>query len=343
MITNPPHRVLIVGSGSIGQRHLRICRDLLPDSSIAVLCRKESRSLNVDSVSIFHSIDEALNFKPSCAVIANPSSLHLKVAKPLADAGIHLLIEKPLSHDTVGASQFIQSCKDKSSLLMVGYNLRFLPSLRKFRNLIHSGFIGEPLSVRCEIGQYLPSWRPSVDYRNSVSASRYLGGGVLLELSHEIDYLRWLFGEVSWVQASLLKQSNLEIDVEDTAHLLLGFTSPLFSHSIIANLTMDFYRHDTTRYCTVVGQRGSLRWDGLTGQVDSFQLNQNSWSKHFKHSPDRDFSYIKELTHFFNCISSNSNPLITGSDALSTLDVISSARSSSHSNGARITVQYSNP
>ena len=77
--------------------------------------------------------------------------------------------------------------------------------------------------LRCEIGQYLPLWRPGSDYRLGVSANRALGGGVLLELSHELDYLRWIFGDVDWVQASLERQSALEIDVEDTAHLLLSF------------------------------------------------------------------------------------------------------------------------
>ena len=83
---------------------------------------------------------------------------------------------------------------------MTAYNLRFLPSLQAYRERIQFGVIGKVLSVRCEIGQYLPSWRPGSDYRQAVSASRALGGGALLELSHEIDYLRWIFGEVAWVQ-----------------------------------------------------------------------------------------------------------------------------------------------
>jgi len=140
------------------------------------------------------SLDDALRFHPQAAVIANPASHHLDLAMPLAQAGVHLLVEKPVSSSTHRVSELIEVCRVRGITLMTGYNLRFLPSLKRFRELLEEKRVGRVLSVRAEIGQFLPSWRPGFDYRQSVSARATLGGGVLLELSHEIDYLRWLFG-----------------------------------------------------------------------------------------------------------------------------------------------------
>ncbi|NBO18356.1 MAG: gfo/Idh/MocA family oxidoreductase, partial [Proteobacteria bacterium] len=204
----------------------------------------------------------------------------------------------------------------------------------EYRRLIQSGRIGKVISVRCEIGQYLPSWRPGSDYRHSVSASRALGGGALLELSHEIDYLRWIFGEVAWVQVSLSKQSNLEIDVEDTAHLILGFEADAEGRKLIANLNMDLVRQDTTRQCLAIGEHGSLRWNGLTGIVEHFAAGGTAWEQVFEHKPQRDESYTAEWKHFIACIRDGVAPQVSGQDGLTALNIIEAARRSATVNDA---------
>ena len=263
-------RILVVGYGSIGQRHLRIARALLPDANIRVLRHQSCESVPEFADGCMTSLAEALVFAPQAAVIASPSAFHMDTAQPLAEAGVHLLIEKPLAASLKGVRQLLGTTVASGGVLMTAYNLRFMPSLQRYRDLILTGRIGRVISVRCEIGQYLPSWRPGSDYRQGVSASSAMGGGVLLELSHEIDYLRWIFGDVDSVQATLSLQSNLEIDVEDTAHLILGFAEREDGGRLIANLNMDFVRHDTTRQCLAIGEKGSLRWDGLVGSVEVF-------------------------------------------------------------------------
>jgi predicted dehydrogenase len=275
------------------------------------------------------SLDEALRFRPQAAVIASPASHHLDVALPLAQAGVHLLVEKPISSTIQGVSELIAVCKARGITLMTGYNLRFLPSLQRFRGLLEEKRVGRVLSVRAEIGQFLPSWRPGSDYRQSVSAKAALGGGVLLELSHEIDYLRWLFGEVEWVSAIQRKQSSLEIDVEDTAHLVLGFAHETGEVPVIAALNMDFIRYDTTRTCTVIGMAGSLRWNALTGTVEIFEQGGNAWQTLFMHQHQRDDSYLAEWRHFLKCINDGGPPVISGHDGLAVLRVIEAARHSS--------------
>ena len=151
--------------------------------------------------------------------------------------------------------------------------------MSRFRDLINEGLVGRPLSVRCEIGQYLPSWRSDNVYRFCVSARSDLGGGVLLELSHEVDYLCWIFGEVDWVTSWVGNAGDLDIDVEDTVHLIFAFKSKGLSKPVIANLNLDFIRRDTTRICTVIGTEGSLLWNGLNGVIDIYKPGSNSWEE----------------------------------------------------------------
>jgi predicted dehydrogenase len=321
-------RILVVGHGSIGQRHLRIARTLLPDATIGVLRHQICESVPQYADKCMSSLAEALAFAPQAAVIATPSVFHMDTAQPLAEAGVHLMVEKPLAASLNGVRQLLETCVAGGNVLMTAYNLRFMPSLQRYRDLVQSGRIGRVLSVRSEIGQYLPSWRPGSDYRQGVSASSAMGGGVLLELSHEIDYLRWIFGEVDSVQATLSRQSNLEIDVEDTAHLILGFVAREGGRGLIATLNMDFVRQDTTRQCLAIGEKGSLRWDGLSGTVEVFPAGGSAWEQVFVHSPQRDESYTAEWKHFLACIEDGNRPLINGQDGLATLKIIQAARSS---------------
>jgi predicted dehydrogenase len=293
---------------------------------------RRSCSSELDDALCFYDLKDAIDFAPQIAVIANPATFHITIARSLAQAGAHLLIEKPLSHSLNGVKSLIELCNKLGIVLLIGYNLRFLPSLIKFKELLHSGLIGAPSSVRCEVGQYLPSWRTDADYRNSVSATRKLGGGVLLELSHELDYLSWIFGEVEWVQATLTKQSNLEIDVEDSALMTLGFSGIHGAH-LTCSLNMDFIRHDQTRVCIVIGEKGSLRWNGLDGTVDIFMAGGVGWKNLFTHLHGKDESYLSEWAHFLSCIYNKKTPEISGFDGMKILKIIEAARASSISNG----------
>ncbi len=325
-------RMLVVGMGSSGSRHVRILRELYPDMEIAILrhqiCDDDAiKTLGVDRC--FTSIEDALGFAPNAAVVANPSPMHLAVAMPLALAGVHLLVEKPIAASVDGVDQLIDACVEHNVRLMTGYNLRFLTTMVLFRELLRQGRVGQVLSAHAEVGQYLPDWRPDVDYRETVSAQKELGGGVLLELSHEIDYLLWLFGQVEWVKAAVSQQSDLEIDVEDTAHIQLGFGLGGDNAQLIATLDMDFVRSKTTRQCVVVGERGTLRWDGIAGKVEFLPAGGNQWEELLADRPERDFTYRQELKHFISCVEDGADPSISGKDGEVVLSIIDAARLSS--------------
>jgi predicted dehydrogenase len=331
-------RILIVGLGSIGKLHLSLARELLPNSDIRVLRHLECTSIPELANGCFSSLEQAILFAPQIAVIANPATFHLGAAQLLAQAGVHLLVEKPLSASLDGVEKLLETCREQKTVLLVGYNLRFLPSLQRFRDLLNYKTIGSVISVRCETGQYLPCWRSNSNYREGVSALRELGGGALLELSHELDYLRWIFGEVDWVKATLSRQSSLEINVEDTAHLILSFAPTEASRQLIGMLSVDFVRHDATRLCTAIGENGSLRWNGLTGVVEQLDAGGKEWCERYRYQHQRADSYLSEWRHFLSCVDEQKIPLISGNDGLKVLQIVEAARQASES-GRQIQVE----
>ena len=335
-------RVLVVGLGSIGKRHLRILQDLMPIADIRVLRHRESSDITDITNGCFSTIEEATAFLPQIAVVANPAPFHINIAMDLVSVGCHLLIEKPISVDTNGIIELIDAARNNNALIQLGYNLRFHTSLVHFRSLIHKGEIGRVLSVRSEIGQYLPTWRPDSDYRSGVSARKELGGGVLLELSHELDYLRWIFGEVTKVSAILCKQSDLEIDVEDSAFITLQFASSKDEPGPVVSLCMDFVRHDTARTCVVIGSLGTLRWKALDGKVEYWKEGSTEWETVFHHQYQRDDTYRSEWKHFIDCIGRKETLRVTAEDGLVVMRVIEATRISSVLEGKSIAVQHNN-
>ena len=327
-------RVLIVGHGSIGRRHLRIVRESLPDATIMVFRHQPTTDIPEMANLVTSSMDDVRSFAPEAAIVANPAPFHLEFAKELAEMGCHLLIEKPISDKSAGVEDFLETARAAGVICQVGYNLRYLPSLSCFRDLINEGLVGRPLSVRCEIGQYLPNWRPDTDYRTGVSARSDLGGGALLELSHEIDYLCWIFGDVEWISSWVGNVGNLDINVEDTAHIVLGFQSKELNKQVIANLNIDFIRHDTTRICTVIGADGSLRWNGLTGVIDTYRSGGNGWDEYVVMPHQRADSYRAQWEDFLTSIAGRKEPLVDGKAGLAVLMLVEAAKASAHNNGA---------
>jgi predicted dehydrogenase len=323
-------RALVVGLGSIGARHLYLLRESLPEAEILVLRHSHCDESIPDADNCTTSLEVACAFNPQIAIIASPAPFHLKAANALADQGTHLLIEKPLAESVGGVEEFLKKCRRKDVLVQVAYNLRLLDTLQRFRSEIAEGRIGKVLNVRCEIGQYLPGWRPAKDYRETVSAQRKLGGGVLLELSHELDMLRWVFGDVDWISGWNGTLSSLDIDVEDCGHFNLGFSS-----GAVCNLSMDFLRHDTTRCCTAIGEYGTLRWDAVSGELALFTPETNRWETLFQKIPERNDSYRGQLSSFLTATSKGrlTSEVATGEDGLATLQLIEAARRSTENSG----------
>jgi predicted dehydrogenase len=320
-------RVLLVGLGSIGRRHLANLLRLSSIEEVVVLRRPESQwapSSCADAsgrVTMCHDLEAALEKPLGAAIICSPAPAHLPVGLTLAERGVNLFVEKPLSDGLDGVDHLLATCTRTGAVLQVGYNLRFHPPLVTLQQEVASGRIGRLLSVHLHVGQYLPDWRPMQDYRRAVSAQRALGGGALLELSHEIDGARWLAGEVRSVFAHTSRQTDLEIDVEDTADLVLR------CGTVTASVHMDMSDRAAVRSYRVIGSAATLTWDGSTDLV-RLQGAGVAEDLHPAMRVDRNEMYLAELRQFFGAVEQQGVPAVTGQDGRAVLAVVAAARTS---------------
>jgi predicted dehydrogenase len=207
---------------------------------------------------------------------------------------------------------------------MVGYNLRFHPPLAALREAICSGRIGRVVSIRAEVGQYLPDWRPGRDYRGTQSAHQSRGGGLILELSHEIDYPMWMLGDIGSVVAKAGKASDLEIDTDDVAELVVTFAG-----GAIGSIHLDMVQRRPRRLCRVVGTEGTLEWEASSDSVRFFSAADRTECDLWPGGPcDRNEMYLRELRHFLDCAAGRCQPAVTGEDGRRTLRVALAAAAS---------------
>lgn len=314
-------RYLLVGLGSIGKRHLKNLRSIEPDSHITIWHTSPKRNGSEENVPladrVVYSFEESISPKPDAAFITSPAATHIPLAEKLARESVDLFIEKPLSASLFGIDDLLKIQREKKALIMVGYNLRFHRPLQILKKNIDDGKIGKIIGILAEAGQYLPHWRPGTDYRNSASARSDLGGGAVLELSHELDYSLWLLGDVISVTAQAAHLSNLEIDVEDSADIILRF-----SQGAMGNIHLDMIQQPSSRNCKIVGTDGTIIWNGLTDSVMLFSNGTGEWSVlHPPEKEDWNSMYMAEMEHFLSCIRSRKAPLITGEDGKRALTV----------------------
>ena len=324
-------RIVIAGLGSIGRRHIRLLRTQFPQAKIMTLRHGGSNDKIPEADLCTTSLDEAVSFAPDIAIISTPAPHHALPAIALANAGVHLLIEKPMATTVDAANAMAKAAREANVRVQIGYNLRFLKSLSVFREAIHAGKVGRVSSVRAEVGQYLPDWRPGTDWRNAVSARPDLGGGVLLELSHELDYLRWIFGEVFAVQGWLGRIGPFDLEVEDTVHALLHFGAGVPAGNVgvpaVANLTLDFIRRDTVRRCVAVGDDATLEWDGIASRVRLFGPD-GATQVLYDQKPDRHSIYSRQLEAFVHCVTTAVPPAIGVQDGIAVLEMVEAIKRS---------------
>ncbi|MEJ5991366.1 Gfo/Idh/MocA family oxidoreductase [Ramlibacter sp. PS3R-8] len=320
-------RFLLVSLGSIGRRHLANLRALRPDARIGVLRLQAGPDAPLPQGADlqFHALAQALEFAPDAAIVASPASRHAEVALPLLRAGVPVLAEKPLADSAAQGEAMVACARASGALLMTAYNLRFLPLLREVRRLLQGDTLGEVLSVRGEVGQYLPDWRPGTRYQEAVSAQRALGGGALLELSHELDFLGWVFGPPRRVTATGGRYSGLEIDVEDLAEVTLAYEQP----RRLVQLRLDLLQRVPSRTGQAIGSQGTLRWDVIANTLGLFRADGAGWQAlQVPALPDRNATYVEELRHFLRAVEEGAPCEVDGAQGLAALRIVEAARRS---------------
>lgn len=318
-------RYLVIGSGSIARRHIANLKRIFEACEVACVSAS-GRPLTEDETGatrVFDNLASAIDWKPTFGIVASPAPFHASNAAALLEHGIPVLIEKPLSDALEHFSGNAEVLSRHREWIEVGYNLRYLSSAVRFKELLDGGTVGRIHSVLIDMGQYLPDWRPGTDYRANVSARKELGGGVLLELSHEFDYLTWLFGKFDEAYCVISRSGMLEIDVEDKADIMF-----FRDDGMVAQLHMDFLQRKATRNCKVIGEHGNLVWDLIANSI-SLHTGQATECLFDESHVDRNDMYINQLRRFALVAAGKATPLVGLDDALYTLKLIEALRHSS--------------
>jgi len=207
--------------------------------------------------------------------------------------------------------------------------MRFHPGLRILKELIDSGKLGRVLWLSVEAGQYLPDWRPWQHYRESYSGRQELGGGIILDGSHELDYICWLLGRPTDVMCRAEHLSSLEVDVEDSAWIHLTFPERRR-----AELHLDFVQRAYTRTCKVVGETGSALWDFNLQEVRWFSAEQRGWNS-IPYAFEANDMYVSEMVHFLESLGSGTGPLVDLEQSRDVIKVVEAAKRSSQEGRAQ--------
>ncbi len=311
-------KFLIAGLGSIGRRHLKNLVAL--GQNDILLYRTHQGSLPDDELAAFPvetDLNAALAAGPAAVIISNPTALHMQVAIPAAKRGLHLLLEKPVSNSLQEARELQTIVTNTGARVLVGYQFRFHPGLNCLKTLLDQGAIGIPVSVRAHWGEYLPGWHPWEDYRQGYSARPDLGGGVILTLSHPLDYLRLLFGDVQDLWAFSSMNSDLGLAVEDNAEIGLRFTSDL-----IGSVHLDYIQRPPSHWIEVTGTLGTLRWDNRTGAVQAYRAKHGGWEQ-FDAPPgfERNDLFLEQMRHFLAVVMEGDQPVCTLADGVQALEL----------------------
>lgn len=326
-------RVLVVGCGSIGRRHMRNLRSLRDDIDL-IAYRHTGRDADLlgreFGLRSFYDLEKALAEQPDFALITNPTSLHIPAAIEVARRGCRLFIEKPLSHSMEGVDELIALVREQDLVTLVGFNLRFHPGLRLVKSLLDEECIGRVVSIRAQVGQYLPDWHPWEDYRQGYSAQRDLGGGVILDLIHELDVVYWLMGEIHQVACFAGHVSGLEIDTEDVAEILLRFGS-----GAVGNVHLDYVQRSPSRTCRIIGEKGTITWDYFANEVRLFEVRHPGWQQFRQDGFDRNDTFVAEMQHFLACLEGQEKPTVDVEAGARILQLALAARESAEAGGMR--------
>ena len=320
-------RFLVIGCGSIGERHVR---NLLTigEKHILVYDSNKKRMEAVRKnygVRTTHELEPVFQEKLDAALVCTPPATHVFLVKMALDAELNVFVEKPISHTMSGVDDIIKTANKKGLVLTVGYNFRSHPGMKKMKETLESGSIGRVMWGRAIMGQYLPDWRPWQDYRKSYTAKRDMGGGIILDGSHEIDYMRWLMGEVKSVACFAGRLSSLGVDVEDSADILMRH-----ENGGMSNIHMDFIRRDYFRICEIVGEEGTIRWSFPSGVVELYSARDRKWRTIYQ-GCDTNVMYVEEIRQFIRCVKEKETPLVSGEEGKRTLEVALAAKRSAAS------------
>ena len=309
-------KFLIAGLGSIGRRHLDNLLALGQDDIILYRTGQGSLGDMDRDFPVYHDLSAAMAQKPDAVIISNPTAMHMPVAEAAAKSDAHVFLEKPISHTFDSLQGFEAAMMKSSSQIFVAYQFRFNVGLRKIKEMLKIGSLGKPVSFISRWGEYLPDWHPWEDYRHSYAAQSEMGGGVVLTLSHPIDYLRWFFGDVEHLTAEIGNRSDLELVCEDFADAHLTFQS-----GVEGKLHLDYNTKPKVHDLRIDCESGKIFWDydsnSVKIQAEIGEVQTISPPAGY----ERNQMYLDEMEHFIAICEDKQKPLCTYHDGKQALNV----------------------
>lgn len=300
--------ILIIGLGSIANKHLTAIKSVVPNAKVFAL-RSGKKSTEIEGVHNVYALDEMPN-KPDFAIISNPTNLHADYIVELANRNIPMMIEKPSLHSLEKSESILYLINQQNAFTYVACNLRFHPCIQFLKNYIQTSNIQiNEATVYC--GSYLPDWRPNVNYKEVYSANANMGGGVHLDLIHELDYTTWLFGNPISYSAYQSNQSTLNIDAPDYAHYLLNYTN--FSTSI----TLNYFRRDAKRTIEIVHNDSTILVDLINNTVTDSKQGIIFENTEFKIID----TYVSQMRYFVDKLHNSETPMNTFEESLGVLKI----------------------
>ena len=289
-------KVLIVGCGSIGERHLRVFQQI--EGVDAVPCESNTERLRTIVATYacreYYKNLEAVNLQHfDGLVICTSPSTHIPIALAAAQAGVNLLIEKPLSNTMDKSDELLKLAREKKLVVAVGYVLRFHPGVERVKEWLENRVIGKILAARMKVGQHFPTIRP--DYRQIYFAKKEEGGGILLDASHELDLILWFLGQPKEVVCFYDKLSDMEIDTADIAEMLIRF-----KNRAIAEIHLNCFQRDDSRNFELIGSEGTIVCN-YTGRVGYYHHDTKQW-RWDQFAFERDDLFLKQARNFIHSI-----------------------------------------
>ena len=313
-------RVAVIGRGSAASRTLRILRDL----GISDLVHASSSPLEGFEGNHLSSLESVSGGDVDWVFDCSPASTRVKHAEMLAGRGLPTIFEKPLAVNSAEGTRVLDLFSAQGVPVRVGYNLRRRHAFDFVRETLASSLLGDLRKAEISVGQYLPDWRPHRDYRSTVSAKSSLGGGVLLELSHDINYSIGLWGRVLELNGEMRHSGELDIDVEDWAEASVRFEAEVAPPDV--TITLDFLRRRPERWCRISGRKGDVYWDLLDNRV---VISTPSGDSGHQFDDSLDDTYRTDILGMLMGDTQQTGYSQDNADALHTLEVIDAWRASS--------------
>ncbi len=320
-------RLLIVGTGSIGKRHIKnaISLGISPHNIYAVDTQKKrlNEVKKLGLIKLFKNFDHALKEEFDAAIICSPTSLHISQSIKLAKKKKHILIEKPLDASLKNSKKLLKLTKKNKLTIMIAYIFRFSSAIKLIKKEILKKSIGKILYFRGEFSEYLPDWHPYEDYRSFYMANKKQGGGSILDQCHIMDLAHFLIGDFLSVKAINCKVSSLQINADDISEMIIKH-----KNGVISSIHTDIFGRSHKKMLEIKGEKGNISWDFYNNEVKIYNSKTRKIKLFKKFSKNFNDFYINELSHFITCCAKKKRPDITLKDGIHTMKLILAAEKS---------------